>query len=59
MIALIQRKSIIAMIGTDGLRHTTLWNGNNFVDTDLKVSPNYLNEYQYIIRDLYFWDLID
>lgn len=45
--------------GTDGLRHTTLWNGNNFVDTDLKVSPNYLNETQYIIRDLYFWDLID
>ncbi|WP_169736167.1 hypothetical protein [Helicobacter bilis] len=47
------------MIGTSGLRHTTLWNGNDFVDTDLGVSPDYLNESQYIMRDLYFWDLID
>ncbi|WP_267892510.1 hypothetical protein [Helicobacter trogontum] len=42
------------MIGTDGLRHTTLWNGNNFVDVTLGVSSNYLNDTQYIIREVYF-----
>ncbi|TLD84381.1 hypothetical protein LS70_002200 [Helicobacter sp. MIT 11-5569] len=54
----IQRKGIIAMVGSDGLRHTTLWEIDNFVDVALGVSANYLNETAYIIRDLYFWDLI-
>lgn len=50
----IQRKGIIAMNGTDGLRHTTLWNGSDFLDTYLELSRNYLIESQYIIRYLYF-----
>ncbi|WP_281651675.1 T6SS effector amidase Tae4 family protein [Helicobacter bilis] len=54
----IQRKGIVAMIGTDGLRHTTLWNGNDFVDTALGVSGDFLNHPTYIIRELYFWDLL-
>ena len=54
----IQRKGIVAMIGTDGLRHTTLWNGNDFVDTTLGVSGDFLNHPTYIIRELYFWDLL-
>ena len=54
----IKRKGIVAMIGTDGLRHTTLWNESNFVDVALGVSPNYLNDTQYIMREVYFWDLL-
>ncbi|MDY5822448.1 MAG: hypothetical protein SPJ83_06650 [Helicobacter sp.] len=48
----------MAMIGTDGLRHTTLWNGNDFVDTSLGISADFLNHSAYIIRELYFWDLL-
>lgn len=54
----IQRKGVVAMIGTDGLRHTTLWNGNDFVDTSLGISADFLNHSAYIIRELYFWDLL-
>ena len=46
------------MIGTDGLRHTTLWNQDNFVDLSFGYY-NFLNETDYIIKELYFWDLID
>ncbi|RDU60236.1 hypothetical protein CQA44_10740 [Helicobacter sp. MIT 14-3879] len=46
----------ISFIDANG--HTTLWDKDNFVDTALGVSANYLNETQYIIQDLYFWDLI-
>ena len=54
MIALIQRKSIIAMIGTDGLRHTTLWNGSKFLD-----DTNYLNDkpFEVFVRELCFFEL--
>lgn len=58
MIAIIQIKGIIAMIGTNGLRHTTLWNGNDFVDVDFGYY-DFLKETNYIVKDLYFWDLID
>ncbi|TLD87777.1 hypothetical protein LS66_007695 [Helicobacter sp. MIT 03-1614] len=54
----IQRKGIVAMIGTSGLRHTTLWNGNDFVDVDFGYY-NFLKETNYIVKDLYFWDLIE
>ena len=54
----IQRKGIIAMNGTDDLRHTTLWNGSDFLDTYLELSPNYLTEPECTVRDLYFWDLL-
>lgn len=54
----LNRKGIIAMISIDGLRHITLWNGNDFVDSTLGVSVNYLNETRYLIREVYFWDLI-
>ena len=54
----IQRKGIIAMNGTDDLRHTTLWNGSDFLDTYLELSQNYLTEPEYTVRDLYFWDLL-
>lgn len=54
----IQRKGIVAMIGTSGLRHTTLWNGNDFVDMDFGYY-NFLKETNYIVKDLYFWDLIE
>lgn len=54
----IKRKGIVAMIGTDGLRHTTLWDRDNFVDVGLGVSPNYLNDTQHIIQELYFWELL-
>ena len=53
----IKRKGIAAMIGTDGLRHTTLWNGNNFVDVEFNYY-NFLDETNYIIKELYFWDLL-
>ncbi|WP_246059045.1 type VI secretion system amidase effector protein Tae4 [Campylobacter troglodytis] len=49
----LNRKGIVAMIGTDGLRHTTLWNGNDFVDTALGISVNYLNDVTYLIRELF------
>lgn len=54
----LNRKGIIAMISTDGLRHITLWNENDFVDSTLGVSVNYLNETRYLIREVCFWDLI-
>lgn len=54
----LNKKGIVAMIGTDGLRHITLWNGSDFVDTALEVSANYLNDTTYLIQELYFWDLI-
>ena len=47
----IKRKGIIAMIGTYGLRHTTLWNESNFVDVEfgyynfldkITLSKNYI-----------------
>lgn len=53
----IKRKGIIAMIGTDGLRHTTLWNGSNFVDVEFNYY-NFLDGTKYIIKELYFWDLL-
>ncbi|MDY5185134.1 hypothetical protein [Helicobacter trogontum] len=53
----IKRKGITAMIGTDGLRHTTLWNGNNFVDVEFNYY-NFLDETNYIIKELYFWNLL-
>ena len=46
------------MIGTSGLRHTTLWNGNDFMDVDFGYY-NFLKETNYIVKDLYFWDLIE
>ena len=45
------------MIGTSGLRHTTLWDNDGFVDVNLGISKNYLNETDYIIRECYFWDM--
>jgi len=39
------------------IRHATLWEIDNFVDTALGISPNYLDETQYVMQDLYFWDL--
>lgn len=53
----IKRKGIVAMIGTDGLRHTTLWNKNNFMDVEFNYY-NFLDETNYIIKELYFWDLL-
>ncbi len=53
----IKRKGIVAMIGTDGLRHTTLWNESNFVDVEFNYY-NFLDETNYIIKELYFWDLL-
>ena len=53
----IKRKGIIAMIGTDGLRHTTLWNESNFVDVEFNYY-NFLDGTKYIIKELYFWDLL-
>ena len=63
----IKRKGIIAMIGTDGLRHTTLWNESNFVDVEMNKEVDiplfgydYLNDpnksYPYIAQ-FYFWEL--
>lgn len=37
----IQRKGIVAMIGTSGLRHTTLWNGSKFLDVENGMARNY------------------
>ncbi|EMZ35900.1 MAG: T6SS effector amidase Tae4 family protein [Helicobacter sp.] len=53
----IKRKGIVAMIGTDGLRHTTLWNESNFVDVEFNYY-NFLDGTNYIIKELYFWDLL-
>ena len=65
----IKRKGIIAMIGTDGLRHTTLWNESNFVDVEMNREidiPLYLFGYDYLndpnksypyIAQFYFWEL--
>lgn len=53
----VKRKGIVAMIGTDGLRHTTLWNGSNFVDVEFNYY-NFLDETKYIVKELYFWDLL-
>ena len=53
----IKRKAIVAMIGTDGLRHTTLWNESNFVDVEFNYY-NFLDGTKYIIKELYFWDLL-
>lgn len=54
----IKRKGIVAMNSASGLRHVTLWNGNNFVDVDFGYY-NFLEEANYvIIKELYFWDLI-
>ena len=53
----IKRKGIVAMIGTDGLRHTTLWNESNFVDVEFNYY-NFLDGTKYIIKELYFWDLL-
>ena len=65
----IKRKGIIAMIGTDGLRHTTLWNESNFVDVEMNREidiPLYLFVYDYLndpnndyphIAQFYFWEL--
>ena len=63
----IKRKGITAMIGTDGLRHTTLWNGNNFVDVEMNKEVDiplfgydYLNDplgkYPFV-SNFYFWEL--
>lgn len=45
------------MIGTDGLRHTILWNESNFVDVVNGVASNY-----YLTNigtaKLEFWELI-
>ncbi|WP_179856028.1 hypothetical protein [Helicobacter pullorum] len=45
------------MIGTDGLRHTILWNESNFVDVVNGVANNY-----YLTNigtaKLEFWELI-
>lgn len=38
----IKRKGIVAMIGTGGLRHATLWEVDNFVDVKLGTGDNYL-----------------
>ncbi|WP_243546369.1 type VI secretion system amidase effector protein Tae4 [Helicobacter cinaedi] len=54
----LNRKGVVSMIGTGGLRHTTLWNGNDFLDTALGISVNYLDDTTDLIRELYFWDLI-
>ncbi len=42
------------MIGTDGLRHTTLWNGSKFLD-----DTNYLNDktFEVFVRELCFFEL--
>lgn len=53
----LQIKGIVAMIGTSGLRHTTLWDIDNFVDVKIGISKNYLNKTDYIIRECYFWDM--
>ncbi len=65
----IKRKGIVAMIGTDGLRHTTLWNESNFVDVEMNREidiPLYLFGYDYLndpnksypyIAQFYFWEL--
>ena len=54
----LQIKGIIAMIGTNGLRHTTLWDTDNFVDVNIGISENYLEETaDYIIKECYFWDM--
>jgi len=54
----LKRKGIIAMrLQGNEIRHTTLWEIDNFVDTALGISPNYLDETQYVMQDLYFWDL--
>ncbi|GAD18588.1 MULTISPECIES: hypothetical protein [Helicobacter] len=55
--------------GTDGLRHTTLWNGNNFVDVQNKTNYNYLleliwndsfgNTHIYHSSNFQFWELKD
>lgn len=55
------------MIGTSGLRHTTLWNGNDFVDVEMNKEVemplfgyDYLNDsnksYPHIAQ-FYFWEL--
>lgn len=53
----IKRKGIVAMNGTNGLRHVTLWNGSNFADVDFGYY-NFLEGTDYVIKELYFWDLI-
>lgn len=58
MIAFIQRKGIVAMrLQGNRLRHTTLWNESNFVDVEFNYY-NFLDGTNYIIKELYFWDLL-
>ena len=68
MIAFIQRKGIVAMrLQGNRLRHTTLWNGSNFVDVEMNKEVemplfgyDYLNDsnksYPHIAQ-FYFWEL--
>ncbi len=68
----IQRKGIVAMrLQGNRVRHTTLWNGNNFVDVEMNKEvdiPLYLFGYDYLndsnnsypfVSEFYFWELKD
>ena len=68
MIAFIQRKGIVAMrLQGNRVRHTTLWNGSNFVDVEMNKEVeihifgyDYLNDsnksYPHIAQ-FYFWEI--
>ena len=57
-----KKRGIIAMKGINlitkaGFGHTTLWDKIDFVDAILQTNENFLTNDNYLVKEVYYWDL--
>lgn len=57
-----KQQGIIAIKGINlmtkiGFGHTTLWDQTNFVDVLLQENGNFLTNDNYLVKEVYYWDL--